>query len=561
MQNISKFQTTHICFEEIAKEKNINSDILKFSENLSKIFLSIKKATDDYCTKINQIIECLKVKKEKKDKYLIISDIKNYIYFALKEITDTIKKLITKVELQNEKEETLNNKESELHQAEQYLQMDISKMEFNKIAYYQEFKNFELYIVEKELEENGNENEEGKEKTIIKKDKDKNKDKDEDNFSNIMDFQKSYFDMNETLKTNLKKILNMVYIKRKFIVRTIFNKFQIFLGCIYNIGEKINKKTIDKNMTKAFEVNEESTNHMDERVNNIFKVEPYTFKFLSEFSSIKEFDKELKNKNKNLNNSKLLSQLEDKNIENIVKKLKTYDIKYSEKNLEQLDVLKNNEIIKTKIEQILNSPVKFVQNEKQNLLDLIKSSEQNQFFCLQYLNNYRATGNLNLRELTINIFCEIFLFIFNSGISSKNFKIIQLIIILCQTYYHEKESTDENSSKNDEEGKKLYMVSYMKNWQIFRNKNFWKSYLDELIEDEIKKINPNKNNNVISANQITTAIYSSIFTLTKNMVDFGLEMDFIISITNEGFDKYNLSDNLKKDIINYLIEELQAPIK
>ena len=561
MQNSSKEQPTHICFEEIKKEKNINLDIHNFSENLSKIFLSIKKATDDYCTKINQIIECLKVKKEKTGKCLIISDIKNYIYFALKEITDTIKKLITKVELQNEKEETLNNKESELHQAEQYLQMDISKMEFNKIAYYQEFKNFELYIVEKELEENGNENEEGKEKKIIKKDKDKNKDKDEDNFSNIMDFQKSYFDMNETLKTNLKKILNMIYIKRKFIVRTIFNKFQIFLGCIYNIGEKINKKTIDKNMTKAFEVNEESTNHMDERVNNIFKVEPYTFKFLSEFSSIKEFDKELKNKNKNLNNSKLLSQLEDKNIENIVKKLKTYDIKYSEKNLEQLDVLKNNEIIKTKIEQILKSPVKFVQNEKQNLLDLIKSSEQNQFFCLQYLNNYRATGNLNLRELTINIFCEIFLFIFNSGISSKNFKIIQLIIILCQTYYHEKESTDENSSKNDEEGKKLYMVSYMKNWQIFRNKNFWKSYLDELIEDEIKKINPNKNNNVISANQITTAIYSSIFTLTKNMVDFGLEMDFIISITNESFDKYNISDNLKKDIINYLIEELQTPIK
>ena len=556
MQNSSKVQPTHICFEEIKKEKNINLDIHNFSENLSKIFLSIKKATDDYCTKINQIIECLKVKKEKTGKCLIISDIKNYIYFALKEITDTIKKNISKVESHNENEETFNYKEQDVEQLEQILQKDISKMEFTRIDYHQEFRKFELSIIQEELQQNSNENEDEKEKKIIIKDNDKDK----DNVSNILAFQKSYVDMNKTLKSDLKKILNMVYIKRKFIVRTIFSKFQIFLGCIYNIGEKINKKTIDENMNKAFEINEENTNQMDERINKIFKEELYTFTFLSEFSSIKEYDKEVKNKNNNLYNSKLLAQLEDENIENIAKRLEKYGIQFSEKNIGQLNVLKNNEIIKSKIELILNSPVKFVQNEKQCLLDLIKSSDQNQFFFLQYLNNYRSTGNLNLRELTINIFCEIFLFIFNSGISSKNFKIIQLIIILCQTYYHEKEKNDENSSKNDSEGNKLYMVSYMKNWQIFKNKNFWKKYLDELIDDEVKKINLSKNNQ-ISANQITTAIYSSIFTLTKNMVDFGLEMDFIISITNESFDKYNISDNLKKDIINYLIEELQTPIK
>ena len=49
---------------------------------------------------------------------------------------------------------------------------------------------------------------------------------------------------------------------------------------------------------------------------------------------------------------------------------------------------------------------------------------------------------------------------------------------------------------------------------------------------------------------MTTSVYSSIFTLTKNMVDFGLDMDFIINLTNEAFLKYNISDNLKKDIIN-----------
>ena len=174
---------------------------------------------------------------------------------------------------------------------------------------------------------------------------------------------------------------------------------------------------------------------------------------------------------------------------------------------------------------------------------------------MQYLNNYRSTGNLNLKELTINIFCEIFLHILNSGTSSNNFKSVQLCIIVSQTYYHEKEKPTDSEGN----GNKLFMINYMKKWSIFKSKNFWKNYLDGLIEDERKKINPN-NDKKISTKQTTTAAYSSIFTLTKNMVDFGLDMDFIINLTNEAFVKYNISDNHKKDIINYLIEELQTPI-
>lgn len=42
------------------------------------------------------------------------------------------------------------------------------------------------------------------------------------------------------------------------------------------------------------------------------------------------------------------------------------------------------------------------------------------------------------------------------------------------------------------------------------------------------------------------------------MVDFGLQMDFITALTHEIFDTYNIPDAHKKDIINYLIIELQA---
>ena len=49
----------HICFDKISKEKDINSNINQFSQYLSDIFTSIKTLTNDYCIKLNQIIEKL----------------------------------------------------------------------------------------------------------------------------------------------------------------------------------------------------------------------------------------------------------------------------------------------------------------------------------------------------------------------------------------------------------------------------------------------------------------------------------------------------------------------
>ena len=372
-----------------------------------------------------------------------------------------------------------------------------------------------------------------------------------DNVSRILALQKSYFDISKKLRDEFKQILNMMHIKRKFILKTIYNKFQLFLSCINDTGEKINKITNDENTNNIFEDNEENSEKMDENINDIFKEDLYKFKFLSEFKTIKESKNEIKNKRNNF--EYLYDKLDENNIENIAKKLKKYDIQFSKENTEQFNVLQNNKIIKSKIDLIINAPLKFIPKERENFISLIKSSVQNQILFLQYLNNYRATGNLNLKELTINIFCEIFLHIL---MSSKDFKSIQLCIILSQTYYYEKDKPADNEG----EGNKIFMINYMKKWQIFKNKVFWKNYLDGLIDDEIKKINEKKEKK-ISTKQMTTSVYSSIFTMTKNMVDFGLDMDFIINLTNEAFLKYNISDNLKKDIINYLIEELQAPIQ
>ena len=542
----------HICFDKISKEKDINSNINQFSQYLSDIFTSIKTLTNDYCIKLNQIIEKLNnTNKKNKNESQIILNMENYIYKILKECTDIISKNFAKVECQkDEKDENLDKTEQNIDQLEEYLQLDINKMEFNRAAYLQEFNNFEISIIKEELDQKENydndDDNEKKKRIMIKED-----DINNDNVSRILALQKSYFDISKKLRDEFKQILNMMHIKRKFILKTIYNKFQLFLSCINDTGEKINKITNDENTNNIFEDNEENSEKMDENINDIFKEDLYKFKFLSEFKTIKESKNEIKNKRNNF--EYLYDKLDENNIENIAKKLKKYDIQFSKENTEQFNVLQNNKIIKSKIDLIINAPLKFIPKERENFISLIKSSVQNQILFLQYLNNYRATGNLNLKELTINIFCEIFLHIL---MSSKDFKSIQLCIILSQTYYYEKDKPADNEG----EGNKIFMINYMKKWQIFKNKVFWKNYLDGLIDDEIKKINEKKEKK-ISTKQMTTSVYSSIFTMTKNMVDFGLDMDFIINLTNEAFLKYNISDNLKKDIINYLIEELQAPIQ
>ena len=542
----------HICFDKISKEKDINSNINQFSQYLSDIFTSIKTLTNDYCIKLNQIIEKLNnTNKKNKNESQIILNMENYIYKTLKECTDIISKNFAKVECQkDEKDENLDKTEQNIDQLEEYLQLDINKMEFNRAAYLQEFNNFEISIIKEELDQKenyGNDDDNEKKKRIMIKEDDINN----DNVSRILALQKSYFDISKKLRDEFKQILNMMHIKRKFILKTIYNEFQLFLSCINDTGEKINKITNDENTNNIFEDNEENSEKMDENINGIFKEDLYKFKFLSEFKTIKESKNEIKNKRNNF--EYLYDKLDENNIENIAKKLKKYDIQFSKENTEQFNVLQNNKIIKSKIDLIINAPLKFIPKERENFISLIKSSVQNQILFLQYLNNYRATGNLNLKELTINIFCEIFLHIL---MSSKDFKSIQLCIILSQTYYYEKDKPADNEG----EGNKIFMINYMKKWQIFKNKVFWKNYLDGLIDDEIKKINESKEKK-ISTKQMTTSVYSSIFTMTKNMVDFGLDMDFIINLTNEAFLKYNISDNLKKDIINYLIEELQAPIQ
>ena len=62
----------------IIKEKQINSNIQNFSSFLSDIFTELKKATNDYCVNINQIIDKLNTSNNENNDYYK-SKLANYI--------------------------------------------------------------------------------------------------------------------------------------------------------------------------------------------------------------------------------------------------------------------------------------------------------------------------------------------------------------------------------------------------------------------------------------------------------------------------------------------------
>ena len=538
----------------IIKEKQINSNIQNFSSFLSDIFTELKKATNDYCVNINQIIDKLNTSNNENNDYYE-SKLANYIYEIFRFFVETVKELFVNIENESVKlDNESTNLEPNLEELSQTFLSYLDKMECNKKIYHTEFNNFELGLIQDQIRQKEKELENKEEKINeidVKKDIKHNVNFD-DNLSGIKSVQKMYLNTHKQLKSELLKIFELINIKRNLLLKIIHENFLNFLSNIHNVGEMINKRIDVENSSQFTFQNENYLKEIEEKVDNIFDDDIYQFKYLTKFNTIIDEKREKLVKAENKDND-LLEKLDDNDIEKITEKIEKYNIHFNQKNKHKIELIKTNKIIKAIAISIINTPEKFGEEEKENLLSLLKSSTDNQYLFVQYLNNYRGIEKFIFNSRTIKILCEIFEYILNLAFENKVFKLIQLSIILSQTYYHENDKSNENGKENS----KIYIIHYLKKLKLFKEKVFWKIYLEGIIEEEKKKIKANNTQN-ISEKQMSMIVFFSILTLTKNMIDCGLDMDLMTSITNEAFDTYNLPDNLKKDIINYLIVELQS---
>ena len=462
--NISdkKLENNHNKFlYEIKREKEINLNLKNFSNTLQNIFNEIKMTTKEYCAKINKIIEKLNIYNNTIDKSSE-NKIENNICNICKNIVEIITNIFVNFEsLNNMKDDYFMSFEQNLQQLELKFQIDIQKWEINKNLYEQVFNTLESDLIKGELFPKENEVDNNEKKNLNNKENPPNN----DDITRILSCQNTFMDIHKKLKPQLKEIFGIINIERNLLLKIINSNYHNFLWNLYNVGDRINKKIDEENINKLNFNNAYLLKDIDERINNFFDDDIYKFKFLSKFHVYNESSEIQKNRN----NNNLEDRLDEINIENIVEKIKKYNFTFNKENIEKIELIKINKKIKSIIELIINTPDDFNQEKKENLMALLKSSIQNQFLFLKYLNNYRGSGKLQFTITSVKIFCEIFEYVFNFGLNNKAFKLIKLCITLSQTYYHE---NNEQSNEKEKEIEKIYLLHYIKDWKIFKEKTF-----------------------------------------------------------------------------------------
>ena len=99
------------------------------------------------------------------------------------------------------------------------------------------------------------------------------------------------------------------------------------------------------------------------------------------------------------------------------------------------------------------------------------------------------------------------------------------------------------------------MTEYLKQNESFKELSFWLRLLESLINDEMSKLNKK---NIVNESQKSFAVYSSIISLIKNMIDYDCEESFILKIIEEIYTKYpDISGQLKAEIFNFTTSEIK----
>ena len=234
--------------------------------------------------------------------------------------------------------------------------------------------------------------------------------------------------------------------------------------------------------------------------------------------------------------------LKDEDIYDIVYTLYNYDFKLLNKTDYNLDIEKEKIKVIKLTEKLLsfdtsNNIDENITDEEINMLyELLNNIDNLEKFYV-ILNNHRATGRYSMTERAFNIIKNIFYKALDYLSKNNQKKIEELTIILSQTFYMIKDK------------KKIYLQEGIKDHDLFKNKEFWEHHLNEIINDELKKMEKDeKDGNIILSkqcknNKIKEIIVTKLVPFSNYMSDFGVPKEMILSIINPIMDKYNLDEN------------------
>ena len=242
-----------------------------------------------------------------------------------------------------------------------------------------------------------------------------------------------------------------------------------------------------------------------------------------------------------------------KDIYNIVEEIYKYNFKLIDKTNYVLDIEKIKiDIIeqigklfgydffsftKTKIEI-------FSEEELNNFITIIFSNEEYVILFLSYLNNYRTKGRFKIIEEQFNILKVILSKISDYLLDHNNSNIYTSVIILSQTFYM------------IINGKNYYLQNEIKHKKFFIQKEFWKNFLENKINDEINIFEQETSHMNLKEEtkklKIEEIILSKLISLIPSFTGFDLSKESINDILLFLIDKFNIDEEKRKKIFSFV---------
>ena len=182
----------------------------------------------------------------------------------------------------------------------------------------------------------------------------------------------------------------------------------------------------------------------------------------------------------------------------------------------------------------------------ETLYKYLKEDRDCRMYFLMILGNKRANAVVNLPKGLFNTIIKIFKLISDKIFNEIDLDSAKHLMIMSQTYY-----TQKNKDK-------IYIFDQIKNHPLYQKEEFWSQYIKDEISETFKKkelndkdigkhLNENEKNK-----RNNELIFPQLITISESMSNFGLDRQKIANIITPFFDIYNLNENTKNSILNFI---------
>ena len=410
-------------------------------------------------------------------------------------------------------------------------QVQLSDLISNYCLYITELEKYERYLMNKEMgfdydvNSNSNKGEDNTNNTnnTINQSSTPNDNKIEkltNNLETVLSFRKKYLDKVGPMNALVHKLVEFGIKEEKLLNEEFLNISKIFVGKLNECLEGQKKKYEDQNSVLLELYNKIKSEKFD-NINS--GIQEYSLHSLSIYINAKNLDRnKIKNGKQYALNQKgeefeIYKNITLKNVENIMKEIKRNGLEIKEKDLEDFEIEKVKDFISKKVELMFNkTDDNFSDEDKNQMIKYFQENDDYILFFLQLLNNDRAKGG---EIFNINIFKyigEIFKNINDIVLKKDNYKYFNYVSILSLTYFIQEGNT------------KKYVYECIKDNKKLKDLNFWQKYAKFIIKYETDKIPKEKENEINNKSEkLKLTGFANILAIVNNMVNFGLEQDFI----------------------------------